>query len=291
MDTPWDKMFKLQGNEDPFDIMRLFSRMPRGARYTLKRLDRELVRKRRHLDEVYDVTGGPQPGIYIFEATTRFRREVYENTAKYSLELLLDHGKPIYSHMVILTSEGFPAGGPKTWGGQYGVIGVKVKPRVVPVWRLPARLTLSQGPRSLPWTALVNSSEEQRDRAEELLYQHGDRELMSRYALLMGLRFGDNKNELERMDEMLTREIIEESAFYKKILAKGEERGKAAGIAQGIAQGIAEGRRVQLQSLIRAKFGKLPASALAKIRKADVATLDRWALQVLTARTIEEGLS
>lgn len=298
MDTPWDKLFKLYGDEGPPVLMRLFTDIPRNAKYKVVRLDRELVRKRRHLDEVYDVTGGPRPGIYVFEATTRFRQEVYERTGKYSLELYLHYEKPIYSHMVVLTSSGFPGTPPLWLGGEFGVVDVKVSPIVVPVWRLPVRLA-KESPHVLPWTALLDSSEQDRDRAERLLYEHGDRELMARYALFMGLRFGDNEKILERMDAMLTREIIEESAFYKKILAKGkalgeskgEAKGKAKGKAEGKAEGKLAGERALLLRLLNAKFGAVPDTAVAKVMSADAAMIERWSLKLLTARTLKGALA
>lgn len=53
---------------------------------------------------------------------------------------------------------------------------------------------------------------------------------------------------------------------------------------------LAEGERTILLRLIRARFGELPASALARIEGADRPLLEQWSDRVLSARTLAEVL-
>ncbi|OUD15250.1 DUF2887 domain-containing protein [Thioflexithrix psekupsensis] len=68
---------------------------------------------------------------------------------------------------------------------------------------------------------------------------------------------------------------------------KGEARGKAIGEARGKAIGELKGQRIALVNLLKKRFGKLPKTAEAKIKKATSAELEQWILNVLDAKTID----
>lgn len=57
-----------------------------------------------------------------------------------------------------------------------------------------------------------------------------------------------------------------------------------------VAQGRQEGERALLLRLLRARFGELPANAMARIESADTTALERWGERVLTAKTLAEVL-
>jgi hypothetical protein len=71
-------------------------------------------------------------------------------------------------------------------------------------------------------------------------------------------------------------------------LREGRKQAIEQGIEQGIDQGRAQEARALLERLVRRRFGRLPRSASARIRQADRTTLERWAEQVLTARSIDD---
>lgn len=60
---------------------------------------------------------------------------------------------------------------------------------------------------------------------------------------------------------------------------------------QGRAEGRAEGRRAMLLDLLRTRFGVLPKAAVARIKAADGALLNRWAKRVLSAPTLQDVLA
>ena len=55
-------------------------------------------------------------------------------------------------------------------------------------------------------------------------------------------------------------------------------------------EGRLEGRAQMLLQQLRARFGRVPADAKARVLAAKEATLTRWSLRVLTAPTIEAVL-
>lgn len=75
-------------------------------------------------------------------------------------------------------------------------------------------------------------------------------------------------------------------------IAKGEARGIAKGEALGIAKGEAHGEvrgRVQvLHRILRKRFGAKADRYLRRMERASIATLDRWALRILDAKTIAD---
>jgi hypothetical protein len=62
------------------------------------------------------------------------------------------------------------------------------------------------------------------------------------------------------------------------------------GEARGEVRGEAKGKRAVLLLQLRQRFGRLPAATVARVEKADAATLDTWAGRVLTAASLDEVL-
>ena len=67
--------------------------------------------------------------------------------------------------------------------------------------------------------------------------------------------------------------------FLDEIELRGERKGERKGERQG--------RERMLLAQLAARFGKVPASAKTRIHEADDATLAAWAVEVLTAETLE----
>lgn len=70
------------------------------------------------------------------------------------------------------------------------------------------------------------------------------------------------------------------------VLEMGEERG----VDRGRQEGRQEGVLAVLLSQLEARFGQLPADAHDRVVRAELATLQRWSLRVLTARNLDEVL-
>ena len=59
---------------------------------------------------------------------------------------------------------------------------------------------------------------------------------------------------------------------------------------EGETRGEVRGKRGALLLLLRQRFGRLPAAAIARIDKAGAAELDGWFSRVLTASSLDEML-
>lgn len=55
-------------------------------------------------------------------------------------------------------------------------------------------------------------------------------------------------------------------------------------------EGLQEGERTLLLRLLRARFGELPAAAVARVEAAEVAELEQWGERVLSALSLNEVL-
>ncbi len=75
--------------------------------------------------------------------------------------------------------------------------------------------------------------------------------------------------------------------FAERFIEQGRQEGRQEMIDQGIQRGEA---RV-LTTLLRLRFGELPAAVQQRIEAADADTLLRWAERVLTAQSLDEVLS
>ena len=71
-------------------------------------------------------------------------------------------------------------------------------------------------------------------------------------------------------------------------LIRGRAEGRAKGQAKGEARGLRLGKAEALKTLVRLRFGELPASAVDRIDCADIEALDRWLGRILTATRLED---
>lgn len=96
-------------------------------------------------------------------------------------------------------------------------------------------------------------------------------------------------------DEDMSKGLEHSRALYaeweKRIRQEGIKAGMAAGRKAGRKAGIADGERAVVIRQLTRRFGPLPEDVIARIEGADLATLDRWSEQLLTAATLDEVLS
>jgi hypothetical protein len=68
------------------------------------------------------------------------------------------------------------------------------------------------------------------------------------------------------------------------------EKARELGFKEGFKEGFKDGGRKLLLRLLRARFGELPAAAVARIQVADTSEIEQWADRVLSAKTLAEML-
>jgi flagellar biosynthesis/type III secretory pathway protein FliH len=72
----------------------------------------------------------------------------------------------------------------------------------------------------------------------------------------------------------------------QRLQAEAHNKGRI----EGLDEGQKKGERTLLLRLLRARFGELPAAAVARIQAAEVAELERWGERVLSAQMLAEVL-
>jgi hypothetical protein len=87
-----------------------------------------------------------------------------------------------------------------------------------------------------------------------------------------------NQAARQALEAMMIKGYEYQSDFAKKYIALGRDEGRK------------EGERALLLRLLRARFGELPATAVARVEAAEVAALERWGERVLSAQTLAEAL-
>lgn len=87
-----------------------------------------------------------------------------------------------------------------------------------------------------------------------------------------------------------TNEEDEVSAEIRAWFEEYQQKLRAEERREGRDEGRREGERALLLRQLRARFGELPASAIARIEAADTADLERWGERVLGAKTLAEVL-
>jgi hypothetical protein len=78
--------------------------------------------------------------------------------------------------------------------------------------------------------------------------------------------------------------------YQQKLRAEMRSEGLKEGLKEGLNEGLKEGERNLLLRLLRFRFGELPAAAVARIKAAETAELERWGERVLGAQTLAEVL-
>jgi predicted transposase YdaD len=109
--------------------------------------------------------------------------------------------------------------------------------------------------------------------------QRGD--ALIKLLILAGLRDYQQLVKEEAKEMSITLDI-EQNAFLKEVFQEGEQK--------GIEKGIEKGESALLRRLLERKFGELPVWAEDQIASADVASLERWGLQLLDAASLAEAL-
>jgi predicted transposase YdaD len=115
------------------------------------------------------------------------------------------------------------------------------------------------------------------------------RSLAARDVLASVLRYILETSQAEpaTLRKLLARQVGREGA--EKIMTTAE-RLRREGAAEGEARGELRGKREALLLLLRQRFGRLPAAAVATIAKAESAELDAWFSRILAASALDDVL-
>ena len=94
------------------------------------------------------------------------------------------------------------------------------------------------------------------------------------------------------MKATLSKELIEkwefEPWFLEMLFARDLRERYEAGLAEGVAEGEGRGRAAVLLRLLAARFGEVLPEIGERVHRASADEIDRWAVRVLDARSLED---
>ena len=115
-------------------------------------------------------------------------------------------------------------------------------------------------------------------------------EILLRYVVKGTKRFSE-----QDMTKIFTQTSMEDNImktfiddYIEQGLKQGIQQGIQQGMQQGMQQGIQQGSNKVLIIQLTHRFGSLPKWAEEKIHNADIKTLEKWSLQLLSANELDE---
>ena len=292
MAAPFDLQSKLLMEEDPRVVLYALAGIPMDEPVEVEQVDREVTIGTKRIDHAYKVTRNGVTAIEHFETTTNFSHVNFDDIYERSILLDVKHKLPVHTRIVLMTALSMPVDPPLQHIVNRGT-NVRIHAvEFVCIWRLPGKLALDlDRPALLTWVPLMDSTAEEQAEAARRVYK--DRELMTRFAVLFGLRYRKRERfeRLELMNSFLTEEIMRESWVVQEWLQKGHEAGLQVGLQAGLQSGLLEGRQQIVRSLLEDKFGAIPLWVEERLKKADSAQIDLWGHRILRAVSLDDVFS
>jgi len=105
--------------------------------------------------------------------------------------------------------------------------------------------------------------------------------------LLVHFKLASSREHATNEEDDVSAEI---RAWFEDYQRKVRNEARSEGRSEGLEEGRIDGERRLLLRLLRARFGELPASAVARLETADMADIERWGERMFDAGTLEEVL-
>ena len=216
---------------------------------------------------------GRRDFIFHTEIERSFRPGKLPVVARYGGGLATQYRIPVKTVILLLDRVGNPKFNKGIAENRVGGTRILHPYRIMRFWEMdPAPLFEAGDPRLLPWTAMMNSTDQEVRAAARKLRRLGDEELIGRFRLLASFRY--DSEQLEEMtgggnmgfveffwenSKLLTEYRAKVAAESRaeglaEGLAEGKAKGEARGIARGRSAGKAEGARRLLHAALAAKF-------------------------------------
>jgi predicted transposase YdaD len=278
----------LAAHPDMFRLLTGGIKLPgpyRGRSVVFKELERRA-------DHVFEPENGEGPA-YLIEIQAQPGGEVYDRLV---LELVLYRkahpGRPVYGLVIFLDASCDEPDSP--WVESLGT-GPLLRPVYLDAVLAKAREREPDHPLLAVFLPLLADERELAERAPaawrrlECLTEPGSKVLLDVFlSWLMERHKGQSFEEIMRMLQVLT--PLEETRAYQQLVGIGIEKGKKEGKKEGQKEGRQEEARTILRKLLARRFGKLPTWANARLKRADTAQLEAWAVAIFDATSLEELL-
>jgi hypothetical protein len=257
----YDQAFKSLSDVDPRGLLDIFGILPHEAEAEVEPLPRDIASRPLVIDTGYFVRPvGGKAFIAIFEASTSWKRETGARLASYGSGLGDRYQMPVRVYVLPMAKHACPARTPAFGRAEWGDVHVAVRLRWIKPWEIDASVVLDRNSPSLdPWVVLFRLGKGQ---IEEVANRLKDRPRdAGLFRILGGMRYRKNigqwKELLERINPMISREMMRESLAVQEWLDEGRQEGRQEGLRKGLRKGRVEEARLALLSVIEASFPNL----------------------------------
>ncbi|MBI2684955.1 MAG: hypothetical protein HYX27_01465 [Acidobacteria bacterium] len=288
MPIPFDQSFKLISDDDPRALLAAFAGIPLEAPLAVTPLDSELNFPALRVDKLYQCAKPDEPPFLVhFEVVASFRTRTIPNQARYIRCIVSKHHLPVRSYLLLLRKDGVPASLDRWYSEDFTDHRSRTRIRTVRVWRLPARRLLALGRAVLyPWTVLANAKVDEIAEAAIRLRRGHYEDYFLQLCTLCGLQYGEDNPFVQEINHMPMDEVLQESSFYQKLVAKWNQDMEAR-LNEGLLKGHLEGHRDSLDRVLKSRFAPLPAWASQRIASASNEELSVWLEHAATAATLD----
>jgi hypothetical protein len=249
LNKPFDRILKAFVDEAPEVFLRLLGVIPPGGEFRITPLRPETAPSVIMPDFVASlVVESGEPFIFHVEFLLAYHADVPSTMARYGGSLAWQYRRRVMSILMLLRPQGTPKEVPEVAEvGDFAIGETRTRHpfRVVRLWEVdPGPLMEVDDWRLLPWSVLMNSSDEDVRRVAGILARKGDEESIGRFLTLGSIRY--DRNRLEEMlggSKMgLVEAILEGSSLVREATEKAAKEGAARGLAEGLEKGLSEGR-------------------------------------------------
>ena len=249
----YDQAFKSLSDADPRGLLDIFGVLPHGVEAEVEPLPRDIASRPLVIDTGYFVR--PKKGrafIAIFEALTSWKRDSGAKLASYGAGLGDRYRMPVRVYALPMARHACPAKTPSFGRAQWGDVLIATRIRWIKPWEMDAGVVLEHNSPTLdPWTVLFRFTDVQlREVGDRLKGRPTDAGL---FRILGGMRYrkniGEWKRLLERINPMISREMMRESLAVQEWLEEGRVEGRD--------EGRVEEAQLALIEVIKARFPRL----------------------------------
>jgi predicted transposase YdaD len=245
LNKPFDRILKAFVGEAPEVFLHLLGVIPPGAKFQITPLRPESAPAVVMPDFVASlVVDSGEPFIFHVEFLLAYHAEIPSTMARYGGSLAWQYRREVMSIVMLLRPQGVPMLVPEV--GDYAIGRTHtIHPfRVVRLWEVdPGPLLEVDDWRLLPWSVLMDSSDEDVRRVARILGREGDEESIGRFLTLGSIRY--DRNRLEEMlggSKMgLVEAILEGSSLVREATEKAAREGASRGLSEGLEKGLSQG--------------------------------------------------
>lgn len=286
----YDISFKALAERPPYRVVRALGHVRIREDAVVPPLERELAVPLKAVDQSYLVGQNGKKWIEHFEAEVGLSVEDRREITHRANLLAMKSGLPVWTTIVLMSRWRGPANPPRVFESRVGSLTIKLEPRYVKLWEVPAKVLIAGDLAALPWIGATKATATEMNAAIEQIRGVDDPNLRghlgAELVTLSHLQYGKQEVEYIRGQLMVTtEEILKSTPLWNEVVRYGKKLGREEGRTEGRTEGRQEGRREErlrmLTLLVRSRIPSCETDWFAQIQDEEV--LSRMFEEVLAA--------